>query len=124
MPIISESSFHKCVSRSSKKICADSKSEKSDPKLSSERPLHASGRPSISNVQVCIRPDVLATRLDVIQSSRKIQRSSASIRTMWQYRPDASQCSISKRISSADTDMGRQLQSFRYDRSTSSGCYP
>jgi len=28
----------------------------------------------------------------------------------WQYRPDASQCSTSKRISFADTDMRRQLQ--------------
>jgi hypothetical protein len=36
--------------------------------------------------------------------------SSASIRTTWQYRPDAIQCSTSKMISFVDTNMGRQLQ--------------
>jgi len=48
-----------------RRFCADSKSEKSDPKLLFEWPSHASGRPSMSTVQGCIRPDAL-------QSSRRI----------------------------------------------------
>jgi hypothetical protein len=45
--------------------------------------------------------------------SEEIQRSSASVWTTWQYLRDVCQCSTSKRISFADTDMGRQLQSSR-----------
>jgi hypothetical protein len=37
---------------------------------------------------------------------------SESVRTTWLYRSDAFQYSTSKRISFADTDMGRQLQPF------------
>jgi hypothetical protein len=40
----------------------------------------------------------MANRLAAIQSSRRIQRSSASVRTMWQYRPNAIQCSTSNRV--------------------------
>jgi hypothetical protein len=84
--------------------------KKSDPKLPSRRPSHASKRPSMSTVQACIRPDISTTRPDALQSSRRIQSSSASVRMTWQYHPDASQCSTSKRISFTNTDMGRQLQ--------------
>jgi hypothetical protein len=87
-----------------------SSQKKLDPKLSSRRFIHASGRLSVSTVQACIRPDVTVTCLDAFQSSRRIQNSSVSIWTTWQYDPDASQCSTSKRISFADTDTGRQLQ--------------
>jgi hypothetical protein len=73
-------------------------------------PSHASGCPSLSTVQACIRPDVSATRPNALQSSRRILRSSASVRTTWQYHLVANQCSIRKRISFADIDMGRQLQ--------------
>jgi len=52
----------------------------------------------------------MANRLATIQSSRRIQRSNASIWTTWQYRPDAIQCSTSNRVFVSDTDMGRQLQ--------------
>lgn len=87
--------------------------KKSDPKLPSEHPSHAFGRPSVSTVQAYFRPDVVTTCPDALQSSRRIQRSSTSVRTTWQYRSDASQCSTNKRISFAYTDMGRQLQPSR-----------
>jgi len=61
-------------------------------------------------VQGCIRLNVIANRPTTIQSLRRIQYSSASVRTTWQYRPYAIQCSTSNRISVLDTDMGRQLQ--------------
>jgi len=62
-----------------------------------------------STVQDCIRSDVMANRPASTQSSRRIQRSSASVRTTWQYRLDAIQCSISNRVSISDTVMGREL---------------
>jgi hypothetical protein len=58
----------------------------------------------------CIRPDVMANRPTALQGSRRILRSSASVRMKWQYHLDASQCSTSKNIFFADTDMERQLQ--------------
>jgi len=88
-----------------------SSQKKLDPKLSSRRFIHASGRLSLSTVQACIRPDVAATCPNAFQSSRRIQHSSVSIWTTWQYHPDVSQCSTSKMISFIDTDTGRQLQS-------------
>jgi hypothetical protein len=88
-----------------------SSQKKLDPKLSSGQFIHASRRLSVSTLQACIRPDVLATCPGAFQSSRRIQHSSVSIWTTWQYHRDASQCSTSKRISFADTDIGRQLQS-------------
>jgi hypothetical protein len=45
-----------------------------------------------------------------LQSSRRIQRSSASVRMTWKYRPDAIKCSTSNRVPISDTDMGRWLQ--------------
>lgn len=85
--------------------------KKSNPKLPSRRPSHASKRPLVPKVQVAFRPDVLATRPDSFKSSRRIQHLSASFLMTWQYRPDSSQCLTSKRISFVDIDMGRQLQS-------------
>jgi hypothetical protein len=96
-----------------RKLCSDSKLEKSDPKLQSEHPIHASRCPSVSIVQACIRPDLSVTCLTAIKSSRRITHSSTSVRMTWQYRSDASQCSTSKRISFAVTNMGRQLQPSR-----------
>jgi hypothetical protein len=46
----------------------------------------------------------MANRPDTIKSSRRIQSSSASVRTTWQYRPDAIQCSSRNWISCPDTD--------------------
>jgi hypothetical protein len=110
-----------CFSKFKKDSVQFLNQKKLDPKLLSGWSNHASGRPSVSRrfelfklasvrMCACIRPNVLATRPNALQSSRKIQRSSASVRTTWQYRPDISQCLTSKRISFADTDMGRQLQ--------------
>jgi hypothetical protein len=80
------------------RFCEDSKSEKSDPKLPSRWPNHASGRPSeprsFELFQGCIRPDVLVTRLDTHQ------------------------CSTRNQISFSDTDMGRQLHSSRRQGNT------
>jgi hypothetical protein len=58
-------------------------------------------------VQGCIHSDVMANHQAAIQSLRRIQRSCASVRTTWQYRPDAIQCSTSNRVFVLDTDMGR-----------------
>jgi hypothetical protein len=55
----------------------------------------------------------MENRLDAIKSLRRIQCSSASIRTTWQYRLDAIQSSTSNRVSVSDIDMGRQLQTVR-----------
>jgi hypothetical protein len=75
--------------------------------------LHAHQCLETSTYQDCIRPDVIANRSAAIKSSRRIQCSSASIRTTWQYRPDAIQCSTSNRVSISYTDIGRQLQTVR-----------
>jgi hypothetical protein len=53
-------------------------------------------------VQGCIRPDVMANRLDALQSSTSSQCSSESVWTTWIYLPDAIQCLTSV--------MGRWLQ--------------
>jgi hypothetical protein len=63
----------------------------------------------IRTVQGCIRPDVMATHPDALQSSRGIQHSSASIWTTWQYRLDTNQGSTRISFSFADIYMGRQL---------------
>jgi hypothetical protein len=51
----------------------------------------------------------MATRPDTLQSLRSFQHSSASVWTMWQYRPDASRSLRRIRFSFTDTNMGRQL---------------
>jgi hypothetical protein len=43
----------------------------------------------------------------------KIQRSSASVRTMWQYRPDAIQCLTSIRVSASRHSYGKMAETFR-----------
>jgi hypothetical protein len=42
-----------------------------------------------------------------IQSSRRIQHSSASVRTTWQYRPDAIQCLTSIMVSTSRHSYGK-----------------
>jgi hypothetical protein len=64
----------------------------------------------LRTIQSSICPDVMVTRPDALQSSRRIHRLSASVRTTWQYRPDTSQSLRRIRFSFADTDMGRQLR--------------
>jgi hypothetical protein len=75
-----------------RRFCADSNSEKSDPKFPSGQPNHAFGRPSV------MRPDVMATRPAAHQSSRSFQisfvgtymgRQHSLVRTTRQYRPNA-----------------------------------
>jgi hypothetical protein len=116
------------------RFCTDSNSEKSDPKKPSERcgvPFwtlislqHPSGRRELSvrtpisveklrTAHDCIRPGVMANHPDTIKSSRRIQWSSASVSTTYQYRQDAIQSSTSNRVSVSNTDMGRQLQTVR-----------
>jgi hypothetical protein len=46
----------------------------------------------------------MANRPAAIKSSRRIQCSSVSVQTMWQYRPDAIRCLTSSWISCFDTN--------------------
>jgi len=78
-----------CFKESQRRFCANSKSKKLDPKFLSGRPSHVSERPSVSR--------------------SFIQFKIASVRTTWQYRPDANQSSRRIRFSFSDTNMGRQL---------------
>jgi len=125
MTTTSVTSCKKAISEVPGRFCVDSNSEKSDPKIQSGRPClfrklfsqqHPSGRggntvrmpisvKKLRTVQVCIRPDVMATRPDALQSVRRFQCSNTSVRTTWLYRPDASQSSRRKMISFANTDM-------------------
>lgn len=101
----------------SSRLCAEFK-------LISSVPLHPSGRQGIPSGRSSVKapsvrmnrtffPDIMENHPAAIQSSRRIQRSSASVRKTWQYRSDAIQCWTSNRVSISDTDMGRQLQSSR-----------
>jgi len=122
MTSCSVTSFKKAILEIPGRFCADSNSEKSNPLFLSRRPSKASGRSSVNNIRpndvalpfglssVSICPDVMVTRPDALQSSRRIHRLSASVRTTWQYRPDTSQSLRRIRFSFADTDMGRQLR--------------
>jgi hypothetical protein len=56
---------------------------------------------SFETVQGCICPDVMENRPNALQSSRRSQCSSASVRTTWLYRPDAIQYLTSIRISTS-----------------------
>jgi hypothetical protein len=49
----------------------------------------------------------MANRLDALQSSRRSQCSSASVRTTWVYRPDAIQCLTSIRVSDSRHSYGK-----------------
>jgi hypothetical protein len=98
--------------RSSKKILCSFKTVKSEllhlskhssiSNIRSDEVAIPSGLPSVSTVQPCICSDVMANGLDALLSSRRIQRSSSSVRTTWQYRSDAIQCLTRKRISFRD----------------------
>jgi hypothetical protein len=49
----------------------------------------------------------MANHLDALQSSRRFQCSSESVRTTWLYRPDAIQCLISIRVSTSRHSYGK-----------------
>jgi hypothetical protein len=49
----------------------------------------------------------MANRPDALQSSRKSQCSSASVRTTWLYRPDAIQCLTRNRVSASRHSYGK-----------------
>jgi hypothetical protein len=70
--------YRKVVQDFEGRFRADSNSEKSDPKIPSGQPNHASECLSVSRsriVQDYIRPNVMATSLDALQSSRRFQLS-------------------------------------------------
>jgi hypothetical protein len=80
-------------------------------------PSQKSQIPRFRPDSLVMRPDAHQCLLFKLASVRTLFRVreessflSASVRTTWQYCPDASQCSTSKRIFFADIDMGRQLQ--------------
>jgi hypothetical protein len=85
---------------------------------------HPSGRRELSvrmpiNVQklrivrVCICSDVIANRPDALQSSRRFQCSSETVRTMWLYRPDSIQCLTSIGVSASRHSYGKTAATFR-----------
>jgi hypothetical protein len=55
----------------------------------------------------------MANHPDTLQSSRRIQRSSAFVRTTWLYRPDAIQCLTSIRVSTSRHSYGKMAATFR-----------
>jgi hypothetical protein len=55
----------------------------------------------------------MANRLDALQSSRRSQCSSASVRRTWQYRPDAIQCLTSIRVSDSRHSYGKTAEIVR-----------
>lgn len=61
----------------------------------------------LQTVQGCIRLDVMANRSEALQSSRRSQCSSASVRTTWLYRPDAIPCLTSIRVSDSRHSYGK-----------------
>jgi hypothetical protein len=55
----------------------------------------------------------MANRPNALQSSRRSQCSSASVRTTWLYRPDAIQCLTSIRISASRHSYGKTAATIR-----------
>jgi len=55
----------------------------------------------------------MANRPDALQSSRRSQCSSASVRTTWLYRPDAIQCLTSIRVSNSRHSYGKTVATVR-----------
>jgi hypothetical protein len=55
----------------------------------------------------------MANRPDALQSSRKSQCSSASVRTTWLYRPDAIQCLTRNRVSASRHSYGKTAATVR-----------
>jgi hypothetical protein len=60
-----------------------------------------------------IHPDVMENCLDALQSSRRSQCSSASVRTTWLYRPDAIQGLTSIRVSASRHSYGKTAATVR-----------
>jgi hypothetical protein len=59
------------------------------------------------------RPDVMVNRPDALQSSRKSQCFSASVRTTWLYRPDVVQCLTSIKVSDSRHNYGKTAATVR-----------
>jgi hypothetical protein len=57
--------------------------------------------------------DVMANRPDALQSSRRSQCSSASVRTTWLYRPGVIQCLTSIRVSDSRHSYGKMAATVR-----------
>jgi hypothetical protein len=55
----------------------------------------------------------MANRPDALQSSRRSQCSSASVRTVWLYRPDAIRCLTSIRVSNSRHSYGKTAATVR-----------
>jgi hypothetical protein len=55
----------------------------------------------------------MANRPDALQSSRKSQCSSASVRTTWLYRPDTIQCLTRNRVSASRHSYGKTASTVR-----------
>jgi hypothetical protein len=55
----------------------------------------------------------MANRPNALQSSRRSQCSSASVRTTWLYRPDAIQCLTSIRVSASRHSYGKTAATVR-----------
>jgi hypothetical protein len=55
----------------------------------------------------------MANRSDALQSSRRSQCSSASVRTTWLYRPDPIQCLTSIRVSDSRHNYGKTAATVR-----------
>jgi len=55
----------------------------------------------------------MANRPATIQNSRRIQHSSASVRTTWLYRPDSIQCLTSIRVSASRHSYGKTAATVR-----------
>jgi hypothetical protein len=55
----------------------------------------------------------MENRPDALQSSRRIHRSSASVRTTWLYRSDAIQCLTSIRVSASRHSYGKTAATVR-----------
>jgi hypothetical protein len=62
---------------------------------------------SFETVQGCIRPGVMVNPPNALQSSRRSQCSSTSVRTTWLYLPDAIQCLTSIRVSVSRHSYGK-----------------
>jgi len=55
----------------------------------------------------------MANRPNALQSSRRSQCSSASVRTTWQYRPDAIKCLTSMRVFASRHSYGKTVATVR-----------
>jgi hypothetical protein len=67
----------------------------------------------LQTVQDSIHPDVMVNRPDALQSSRRSQCFSASVRTTWLYCPDAIQCLTSIRVSASRHIYGKTAATVR-----------